>query len=212
MKRLRNLLCAFVTLTAALALAACVQNAPVLTEDTVITGNDGVLVVSLSKWERKQLLGTGGLVSLIFRSEDATDELALVHQSGIFGQPSEFEEKPGDHGRVLSSVLPAGEYVLSDWELSVGTGNGTITFSPKEPEPVPFEIRAGEITYLGNLHLDTVYKANFLGYQHVVSARPSSSDKRERDLPIFYSRFAQYKNWPVRFNILDVEALTGISP
>ena len=55
-----------------------------------------------------------------------------------------------DYGQLLPIILPEGTHKLVRWDITNGTG---LEISPRQkPSPLFFNLKAGDIKYLGNLH------------------------------------------------------------
>lgn len=110
----------------------------------------------------------------------------------------DFPDAPTRDGRVVAMSLEPGEYELHTWTLYIQAVNGYGYISPKEaPPPLPFTISAGSVTYLGNLHGQTVMGKNLLGLEVPASGYPEITDKSERDIPLLIGKYPMLEGWPV---------------
>ncbi|MDD4964407.1 MAG: hypothetical protein PHI11_10875 [Gallionella sp.] len=100
-------------------------------------------------------------------------------------------EFPDQYGRLMSILLPASSYVLSSWLIDNGTG---MQITPRtKPEKLPFELHAGEVKYMGNLHANLDTGENFLGISITSSGHPEIKNEAERDIPLFEKKYPQFK-------------------
>jgi hypothetical protein len=97
-------------------------------------------------------------------------------------------------GIVFAQLLPKGKYELSRWSIATGIG---LFIHPKELEPIHFDVTAGEITYLGNLHMNNSYGKNIFGVPLARGGIVSFADKEERDMKVFKEK-APKINLPIK--------------
>jgi hypothetical protein len=110
----------------------------------------------------------------------------------------DFPDTPDHSGRVLAVQLEPGEYELYSWTIYVQAVNGYGYISPKAPPtPLPFQVQAGVITYLGNLHGQTVMGQNVFGMDVPGGGIPSITDRLERDKPMLKAKFPMLQDWPI---------------
>ncbi len=110
----------------------------------------------------------------------------------------DFPDMPNRSGRAMAVSLPPGDYEMYSWTLYIQTFGGYGYISPsKPPQPLSFIIRPGRITYLGNLHADTVMGKNFVGIDIPGDGAIDVSDKFERDDAFIKAKFPKLSNWPV---------------
>jgi hypothetical protein len=86
-------------------------------------------------------------------------------------------------GRLFAVELPAGTYEIYQLE-----SEGELLI---HMPPVRFEVRAGEISYLGNLNVrNCLYRPDQRVYRGYVNAGiPSVRDESQRDLPLLMRKF-----------------------
>ena len=91
-------------------------------------------------------------------------------------------------GKVMTHRLPPGDYEIYDFGFGGAVGSSVTTFSSGQRFVIPFTIRPGEATYVGNFarapSLGTPLEAALGAKGFFVI-----SDKRERDLAIARVRF-----------------------
>jgi hypothetical protein len=91
-------------------------------------------------------------------------------------------------GKVMTHRLPPGDYEIHDFGFGGTVGSSETTFSSGQRFVIPFTIRAGEATYIGNFA-----RAPSLGtpLEPALGAKGFFviSDKSERDLAITRQRF-----------------------
>lgn len=109
-----------------------------------------------------------------------------------------FSEDPDRSGRVLAVSLPPGDYELYSWTLYIQVVGGYGYISPKTPPPpLPFSVKAGQVTYLGNLHAETLMGKNLFGISVPGSGVATIKDERQRDQPLIDEKFPMLEGWPV---------------
>lgn len=94
-------------------------------------------------------------------------------------------------GKVMTHRLPPGDYEIYDFGFGGAVGNTVTTFSSGLRFVIPFTIRPGEATYIGNFarspSLGTPLESTLGAKGFFVI-----SDRRERDLPIARQRFPAF--------------------
>ncbi len=80
---------------------------------------------------------------------------------------SEFKDV---YGQVLALELPAGPHQINSWRAA---RSGGFEITPRDmPPPLEFEVVAGKVQYLGNLHLILAGGKNIFGIPSVFDAPP----------------------------------------
>lgn len=97
-------------------------------------------------------------------------------------------------GRLYVRELAPGDYEFVSWRLEQNTGVGWRSFTPKAPPPaLPVTLRAGTVTYIGNVHAETVWGRNLLGMPLLAGGQPELRNEAERDLALLYKDYPQLK-------------------
>lgn len=110
----------------------------------------------------------------------------------------------GRLGRVIAISLPPGDYELVSWTLYIQAVGGYGYISPKEePPPLPFSVTAGQVTYLGSLHGQTIMGKNVFGMSIPGSGNAIITDNFDLDMPHIRSKFPMISSWPVSKADLD---------
>jgi hypothetical protein len=150
--------------------------------------NDGIVVVSVSH-DRKD--GTHAAVARFHMDWGAVDkdtwmvqsrEELLLLGSGMFKE-SEFD---GVFGRLFAINMPAGKHELNGWQVS---SQGALIEPRVQPTALAFDVKAGEVKYIGNLHIHMDTGRNIFGMAVTGGGIPEIRDERERDLAAFKKRF-----------------------
>lgn len=106
-------------------------------------------------------------------------------------------------GRAFAIRLPAGEYEV----FRIVYGGSSLQLPP-----TTFEVRAGEIVYLGNLHVQyCLYapkKRTYRGRVH--GAIPSVRDKARWDLRVLVHKFPALEGLPISTSIIDDQGWRGL--
>ena len=94
----------------------------------------------------------------------------------------DFPDDPTIQGTIFAFELPAGEYHFLSWDIQDSDDKNWVIIHPVNPPALPFTVKAGAVTYLGNLFIDPV-----LGHQGervvVIDGKATWLDRSERDLP-----------------------------
>ncbi len=109
----------------------------------------------------------------------------LIPTSHIYTR-SDFSDSMG---KLNVLELPIGKYALVNWSVSSSYFKFTAT-EDSQPTPIEFEVRAGEIVYLGNIHFQLIEGSNVIGIPGLADIElPIISNKFERDIAIFNDRY-----------------------
>lgn len=94
------------------------------------------------------------------------------------------------HGRVYVLDVEPGLHSIDSWQ----SAGQAVRITPRvAPAPMRFEVKAGEVVYIGNLNLNHSMGRNLLGISVVASAQPEVRDRRDLDLPIAESKVPSIK-------------------
>lgn len=116
---------------------------------------------------------------------------------GITGG-SDFEE---EYGKLYVLTLPAGKHSITSWRLTYG---GALTIEPRTRlTPLEFQVVAGEIKYLGNLHTNVRMGKNLVGLPVAGDGYPEVRDQRARDVAQFEGKYPQFKE-KVKVDVLTL--------
>lgn len=118
--------------------------------------------------------------------------------------PSAFSSDPGSlrattpfetvWGRYFVREYPAGRYEFTGWDFTEFNSFGSRTYKPKElPLPLAFDVRPGDVIYVGNVHGSLSLGNNLLGVPVVVDVDPLIRNEAERDLPLIQKEYPQLK-------------------
>lgn len=147
----------------------------------------GVVVVSVThdaetgRRSRAQFVidrGTGSFEPRLLRSRE--DVLGIP-------KSSDFDEV---HGRVYVLDFEPGIHSVDGWQ----SAGEAIRIAPRNaPQPLTFEVKAGEVIYIGNLNLNHVSGRNLFGMSVVAAAFPEVRDQRDLDLSIAEAKVPSIK-------------------
>lgn len=162
----------------------------------------GVLLAAISSDGNSQVRDTW----FFYRQKGTSKEhrLDAFGLAGLLKKPNDFEGQEAVMGRLIALPLEPGQYELFNWTLYVTRFGGYGYISPKiPPPPHAFTIRAGEITYLGGLHVETVLGKNLIGMSLPFGGNPNITDQFTRDLPILKRKYPNLADWSVQSSIPD---------
>jgi len=158
-----------------------------------IEPNNGVFVISASR-------KGAGVASVFIKSESG--KLYVIESSGILSGNIEEGEVEGN---AYAFQGKPGIYKLTTWQLYIYSGITETVIGPKKIEPITFEVKPGQITYLGNYHIDTLYGKNILGIDIPAGAKITISDKEYRDLSIAKKEHPNIANMPVLKSVSNIQ-------
>lgn len=174
----------------------CVASPPALRSTDIADPSKGVLLTSVT-YDGFRGVQDGWF---FYRREGESQEYRLDAVGLNLGLPQsgDFPQLRPTTGRLLAIPLEPGRYELSNWMLYVWVGGGYGYISPRTPPPpLEFTISAGNVTYLGGLHIDTVEGRNFLRITIPVGGIARVTDQQQRDLPLLGTKFPNLADWPV---------------
>lgn len=139
----------------------------------------------------------------VFRDLHSGAEWPLTaHGGGLLDRSAGFDDEDGSSGRLLLTDLAPGVYELVGWGLLAGRrGHQQRWLEPAGLPPIPFLVRAGEITYIGNLHVTVLHDAGTVLpalLRPVAAAAADIRSRAERDLSLLRQRHGELAELPVR--------------
>lgn len=172
------------------ALAGCASKSIQRDFSLEAAKTDGIVILSVSH----DLSGGRGAKAIFYLNGGS-----LAKNGGtLFSLPEVFPGIPGgsdfedEYGKVFALSLPAGHHRINSWQIVNGTG---LRIFPKEtPGQLVFEVTAGEIKYLGNLHANLQTGKNIFGMTIVGNGFPEVRDQRIRDIGLFEGKYPQFKD------------------
>ena len=138
----------------------------------------GIVVVSVTHDAE-----TGRRASAVFvvdQQAKTMETRVLRSVEQVMGIPkgSDFEE---ERGRVYVLDVEPGVHSVDSWQ----SAGESVRIAPRNaPAPLRFEVKAGEVVYIGNLNLNHTTGRNLFGMSVVAGALPEVRDRRELDLAI----------------------------
>jgi hypothetical protein len=173
----------------AIPLAACGTSGPYKRmsdgEATIAPGN-GVLVFSSLKDNDRSIMWDYVIAS------PATNEYGALGREARW--PKGYYALPcGRLGNIVAASLKPGDYTFGPWTLDltlITPGVGYVVASSHNPHGpvdarIPFSIRAGAITYVGEVHVDEA------------GSRATVSDDWACDQPYIHATWPMLGTWPV---------------
>lgn len=188
------------TFLASVLLLGCASSPGALQPTDPLDPGKGVVVVSLTSSDSPQVMDAW----FFYRKKGSTEDLRLdaFGVGGLLAKPKGFADEPSRRGRLQALALDPGEYELFNWTLYVTRAGGYGYLSPKVPPPPHgFVVRAGELAYLGNLHIEPVLGKNTFGIPMVFGGEPEITDRSDRDLPLLKIQQPRLAAWPLRSQV-----------
>ncbi|MBI3528188.1 MAG: hypothetical protein HY067_09480 [Betaproteobacteria bacterium] len=111
-------------------------------------------------------------------------------QHNIFTSQKPDYSNEDETGVVEVATLPPGKYELTNFDIfSNRFGGPQIHYSSRKEFSIPFEIRPGEVVYLGNYQANIIKGRNFFGMPVNGGAFFVVTDRSEIDLQLAKARF-----------------------
>ena len=153
---MRQSLIFFLPTLLALTLASCVTTGNISTKyDVSALKNSGLVLFSVTHDKNTEYFfrrGTDIRFNVYFRNTDNNIEIPAAFSNDTLALivTSQFDAV---WGRAYVREFAAGRYEVSGWSLEQGIGAKTRTTKPKKPlPPIAFDVKAGSVTYIGNVH------------------------------------------------------------
>lgn len=133
--------------------------------------------------------GARAVVHFDTNGRPGQNKLQSVGESFTKGGPDAIDVDGG--GRLFVLSLPAGRHTLDAWQLRDGTTTwvqpaGVLT-------PLAFEVKAGEVTYLGSVQATLAMRTTLLGLTVAEGGEVTVGDQQARDLAAFERVYPQFK-------------------
>lgn len=133
-----------------------------------------------------QTVPASGRVTIRAKGLGANKSVKVIIVPQIFKkEQSELVPLDGFGGIETSDVvaipLPEGEYEIFGWTVVDRAVTADLIFSNRLPLKVPFQVKAGETTYLGRMNSLSVYGKNLIGLAVPGEALVIVSDQYEND-------------------------------
>ncbi len=177
-----------------------------ISKENVISSSNGVLMASVTKGMKNNNRHTK--VMFFISKEDGSKVATLLSHEitvlgAMLGEKNELEGSGNADGRINAFELIPGQYQLNSWSLFVPLGNGYKYIDSVNFKPYKFSIEPGKVTYLGDLHLETIYGAGFLGIETEIGAKSGCSDHIDRDKNQFIKKYPGLSAWPIKKSIAN---------
>lgn len=170
-------------LVALALLSACAPN-NLIKPTKSVSKKKGIILASVTK--------SGGTDVWFYYKKKGSSELTRMDAVGISGEPDSYLNTKDKQGRLLAFEVDEGTYYLTNWEIYSYYLYGYSYISPKKPKPLPFTVKSGRITYIGNLHVDVGY------YNGGVVGLSSIKNRRALDIKMLKRKYPNLRNWPIK--------------
>lgn len=183
-----------------LVLSGCfLNNQALVKKDENVDENKGVLLTSVTTAPDRWVMNAWFFYKAI---GDEKEWRLDAFADGILWKIDDFPNIESKEGRLLAVPLDPGEYELTNWTLYVRRLGGYGYIEPKiAPQPIGFSISPGQITYLGNLHIEPVLGKNVFGVKMPFGALPIASSQLEIDKLLVHQKYSGINGWPIQMNV-----------
>jgi hypothetical protein len=154
------------------------------TNDAVqgLSQSDGVLLVSYARSNPKERFSTE---SVYFRMIGTRKRYTIgINTLQLVPLKFDFTED-GSFGSIAVFRLPAGRYELFDYAMTQDVFGGSIIHTPSRRFSIPFEVVPNAVSYVGELKIERIESARFLGLPNADKVRFDLTDEEARDTEIF---------------------------
>lgn len=173
----------FTSALCALALAGCAGPQVSQAPDAKVTADKGVVVLSVS-----HDADTGaGSMSLFYVDEGrGTERRVLQTVERVMSIPTR-GDLPDTRGILYALELSPGTHEIVSWQTAT---NGVRVFPRGQLPPLTFEAKAGEVTYIGNLHMVNVMgRPSWMLPSMPIAGTPEVRDRAAIDVPLAEKKF-----------------------
>jgi hypothetical protein len=108
----------------------------------------------------------------------------IYFQTNLFSKQTPDYAANGESGVVLVESLPPGDYEIYNFDVFYNGGTIQKNFGSKTDVSIPFSVKPGTTTYLGNYQANKLIGQNVLGMPLPAGARFIVSDRLASELPI----------------------------
>lgn len=108
----------------------------------------------------------------------------IYFQTNIFSRQTPDYTANGENGVVLVEALPPGDYEIYNFDVFYNGGTVQKNFASKTDVSIPFSVKPGATTYLGNYQANKLTGKNLLGMPLPAGAVFIVSDRLATELPI----------------------------
>lgn len=91
---------------------------------------------------------------------------------------------PSSNGTVIARDMPPGEYELVNYACSIQGYPSSTIFRAREDFAVPFTVKLGEVTYLGEFLATRMLGKSLMGFWNTAYVYLVAADQSERDLEV----------------------------
>lgn len=156
---------------------------------------EGVIVVSVTHEGAR----SSAAKAIVYLNGGITGKNGQTLFSQVEAVPMIPKPKPSDFrstmGYLYALPLPAGSHEFTNWQITGGTG---ARYFPKSAPPLKFELKAGEVLYLGNLNGNMATGKNVFGMRIVAGGYVEVKDQFDRDMEAMDRLFPQLKGRVVK--------------
>lgn len=184
------------SLTIVLFAAGCANAPSSLTPDQKPAPDRGVLVASVTADHHRQPNDAWFYVRRVGTQEPI--RLSAFGPASYLYKSNDYPDHPSRRGQLVAMPLEPGDYELFGWTLYLRTFGGYGYISPKTPPPpLAFKVAAGRVTYLGNLHVDTVLGRSLIGLEIAVGGEVRVVDDFDPDVNLMKTKYPNLAALPI---------------
>jgi len=160
-------------------------------------GTEGLVIVSLTQGGAFTVTSMSTKARYKSNDNNITGHLSINSFSLPFGLYSgDFNDSKGE---LSYFKLPEGQYHFYDWTFSAGS----IIIGTKNMTPYNFEVKNGEVVYIGNIHIEAISGKNILGMSIPISGKMTVKNKQERDLYFFSKTVPNIEKSKIRISVKE---------
>ncbi|GKX34557.1 MAG: hypothetical protein MnENMB40S_21750 [Rhizobiaceae bacterium MnEN-MB40S] len=188
-QRILSRLFLLIVLTA--PLTGCVNylysGTPVDFSSNSLKPNEGFVFMSLVQGQHWNV---NAIYSFYFRNEADGGIGKITYTPGLLGNEKTIRNKAANEkGTVKSYTLPAGQYHFYKFSIIQGQYGGYRDWEPREEFSIPFTVRPGRATYIGEITMSPVIGRSLFGLPVLAGGVFTISSNPGRDIPLFTEKF-----------------------
>jgi len=153
---------------------------------------DGVVIFSLTKTLSKKgesyLTSDFAEVSLSYINT-LTKKRGRVTTDTTHGLVSSNSDFKDIKGKLFVIKLKSGKYQFVDWTIKTRGLGGDRYISSKDLKPISFEVKDGQVIYLGEFNIEMIAQKNFFGFSLVFGGELRRENSFNRDVEILKEKY-----------------------
>ena len=117
------------------------------------------------------------------QTDTATNNFSYLSNNVFSSKKPDYQDAK-ETGVVIVKSLPAGKYEIINFNIFLNMGMTSSNFSSRAPFSIPFTVKAGQVTYLGNYQANKTTGKNTFGMEVPTGAVFAISQRQTAEVAI----------------------------